>query len=152
MVIPREPVDVETRSESWLLYGVATIVRKATDRVLSPLGLSIPQMAVLVVLRDSKRPIMTKDLAGRLYLESASMTTMIDRLERSALVKRIDDPKDRRKKLIKLTEKGKRTLDSICGPYREAHDLMFDVLDARERENLLSTMQKFCRKNLYLLE
>ena len=61
------------RSESWLIYGVSSIVRKASDRVLAPLGLSVAQMPVLVVLRDAKRPIMMTEMAPRLYLETPSV-------------------------------------------------------------------------------
>jgi DNA-binding MarR family transcriptional regulator len=152
VVLLQETVDVETRSESWLLYCVAAIVRKATERALSPLDLSVAQMAVLVVLRDSKRPIMTKELAARLHLESPSVTTMIDRLERSGLIKRVADSKDRRKRLVDLTPKGRNVLDRACGPYRDVHDLMFNVLDDDERDHLITAMQKFCRENLYLLD
>ena len=103
-------------SESWLIYGVSAIVRKASDRVLAPLGLSIAQMPVLVVLRDAKHPIMITEVARRLYLETPSLTTMIDRLSERGLVKRVDDPKDRRKTLVAITQKGKRLVESTCEP------------------------------------
>ena len=92
------------RSESWLLYGVSAIVRKASDRMLAPLGLSIAQLPVMVVLRDAKHPIMITEVARRLHLETPSLTTMIDRLSERGLVERVDDPEDRRKNLVTLTQ------------------------------------------------
>jgi DNA-binding MarR family transcriptional regulator len=109
-------------------------------------------MPVLVVLRDAKHPIMISDLSRRLHLETPSLTTMIDRLSERGLVKRVDDPKDRRKTLVALTPNGKRVMENICEPYRHLHDKMFGVLDSDERENLTATLQKFYEANLYLVE
>ena len=152
ITLTRGTEDIEARSESWLLYGIATIVRKVSERMLAPLGVSMAQMPVLVVLRDARHPLMISEVARRLYLETPSITTMIDRLSERDLVERIDDPKDRRKTLIALTQKGRGVLNRICGPYRDLHEEMFGVLDDDERENLMATMQKFCRGNLHLLE
>jgi DNA-binding MarR family transcriptional regulator len=140
------------RSESWLMYGVAAIMRKASDRALAPLGLSIAQMPVLVILRDAKQPIMITEVARRLCLETPSLTTMIDRLSERGLVKRVEDPKDRRKALVALTQKGECLVQSACEPYRLMHDEMFGVLDDEERENLTAVLQKFYDANLYLVE
>ncbi len=140
------------RSESWLIYGVSAIVRKASDRVLSPLGLSIAQMPVLVVLRDAKHPIMITEVARRLHLETPSLTTMIDRLSERGLVERVNDSKDRRKNLVALTENGKCLVNNSCEPYRNLHEEMFGVLDGDERENLTAILQKFYDANLYLVE
>jgi len=140
------------RSESWLLYGVSAIVRKASDRMLAPLGLSIAQLPVMVVLRDAKHPIMITEVARRLHLETPSLTTMIDRLSERGLVERVDDPEDRRKNLVTLTQNGERLVESICEPYRNLHEEMFGVLDGDERENLTAMLQKFYDANLYLVE
>ena len=140
------------RSESWLLYGVAAIVRKANDRMLAQMGLSVSQMPVLVVLREAKKPIMITKVARRLYLETPSVTTMIDRLSERGLVERLDDPKDRRKTLVALTKNGKRLVDSIGEPYRHLHEEMFGVLDGNDRENLTAILQKFLDANLHLIE
>ena len=141
-----------SRSESWLLYAVSTIVRKASDRVIAPLGLSIAQMPVLVAIRDAKQPIMITEVARHLYLEVPSVTTMIDRLCERGLVERADDPQDRRKTLVALTEDGERVTESICEPYRQLHEEMFGVLDDDERENLTAMLQKLRDANLHLIE
>ncbi len=95
---------------------------------------------------------MISEVARRLYLETPSITTMIDRLSERGLVKRMDDRKDRRKTLVALTPEGERVLKSVCVPYRQLHDQMFGVLDDDERENLGAMLQKFHEANLYLIE
>jgi len=48
-----------------------------------------------------------RQLAQGIGLEASSMTGLIDRMERSKLVKRRSDPRDRRVWRIQLTDKGK---------------------------------------------
>jgi DNA-binding MarR family transcriptional regulator len=51
----------------------------------------------------------TKDLARRLEIDPANASTMLTRLERRGLVSREPAPQDRRKRVIKVTEKGRAT-------------------------------------------
>jgi DNA-binding MarR family transcriptional regulator len=52
--------------------------------------------------------IAIRDLSSRTGLAVTTLTSMLDRMERSNLVCRADDPDDRRKKLIQLTENAKK--------------------------------------------
>jgi DNA-binding MarR family transcriptional regulator len=49
-----------------------------------------------------------KDLSKQLFLDSSSLTGHLDRMERTGLVARKDDPNDRRAVRIFLTDKGRR--------------------------------------------
>ena len=138
--------------EGRLIYTVSAIVRKASDRALAQWGLSVAQAPVLGILHEAKRPIMITEVARRLFLETPSVTTMIDRLSERGLVERIKDPKDRRKTLVGLTAKGKRLVESIREPGRQLQEEMFGALDDGERESLKALLQKFRDANIYRLE
>ena len=137
------------QSEGQLIYAVSAIVRKTSDRALAPLGLSVSQAPVLAVLREAKRPIMITEVARRLFLETPSVTTMIDRLSERGLVERIKDPKDRRKTLVALTRRGKHLVESIREPGRQLEEEMFGALGDDERETLRAILRKFYDANLY---
>ena len=134
--------------EGRLIYTVSAIVRKASDRALAAWGLSVAQAPVLVILREAGRPVMITEVARRLHLETPSVTTMVDRLTERGLVDRVKDPKDRRKTLVTLTRKGKRTVDTIREPGRQLEEEMFGALSTRERETLKILLQKFRDANL----
>jgi DNA-binding MarR family transcriptional regulator len=134
--------------EGRLIYTVSAILRKASDRALAPWGLSVAQAPVLVILREAGRPVMITEVARRLHLETPSVTTMVDRLTERGLVDRVKDPKDRRKTLVTLTRKGKRTVDTIREPGRQLEEEMFGALSTRERETLKILLQKFRDANL----
>lgn len=142
---------MEIGSEGWLIYSLSAIMRKVTDWELAPLGLSVSQMQVLVVLRDAGQPITISEIARQLFVATPSVTSMIDRLGDSGLVKRINDPKDRRKTLVALTENGKRLLESVSEPYRRLHEEMFGVLSGGEHEKLMAMLERLQDANLHRL-
>jgi DNA-binding MarR family transcriptional regulator len=55
------------------------------------------------------------EMARMLNMEKGSLTTLIDQLEESGLVRRCEDFKDRRKCLISLTDEGQKEMEDILG-------------------------------------
>jgi DNA-binding MarR family transcriptional regulator len=144
--------DADVMAEGRLIYTVSAIMRKASDRALAPMGLSVAQAPVLVVLREARRPMMITEIARNLHLETPSVTTMVDRLSERGLVERVKDPKDRRKALVSLTRKGKNLVESTREPGRQLEEEMFGALNTKERETLRVLLRKFRDANLYRLD
>lgn len=67
---------------------------------LSPMGIKMLQ-----VLEPGVELPMSA-VAERLFCDASNVTGMVDRLERRGLLERRDDPRDRRVKLIALTDDG----------------------------------------------
>jgi DNA-binding MarR family transcriptional regulator len=139
-------------TEGRLLYTVSAIMRKASDRALAPLGLTVAQAPVLVILREAGHPLMITEIARRLLLETPSVTTMVDRLTERALVERVKDPKDRRKTLVALTKKGRRLVETIREPGQQLEEEMFAALDQGERDSLKTILEKFRDANIGRLD
>ena len=66
-------------------------------------GLSASAFQALAILDGAGEPLPGHVIAGRLLVSSASMTSLVDTLERRGLVERHPHPTDRRKVLIHLT-------------------------------------------------
>src|SRR5215831_19509075 len=78
------------------LLDVATRrITKFYNRRLRPFGITYNHLFILTCLWEQDG-VHVKDLAHQLCLDSSSLTGHLDRLERSALVVRQDDPDDRR--------------------------------------------------------
>ncbi len=82
--------------------------------------LTPPQYFILTLLwEEDGRPL--RELAAAAHSSRATMTGIVDTLERKGLVTREPNPDDRRSLLVKLTEKGEAlqestpTLDRIFG-------------------------------------
>ena len=53
------------------------------------------------------------EVADRLLLTPASITSLLDTLERRGLVTRTPDPEDRRRVLVEITEAGRAVVDQV---------------------------------------
>ena len=71
---------------------------------LAPLEITTVQFYVLSSLWDTDG-IKFKELASKLSMDGATLTGILDRLERQGFLKREDDPEDRRSVLIFLADK-----------------------------------------------
>ncbi len=94
----------------WLtLFSVKLSSRDVEARLaaLRP-GLSVPQFIVLTVL--ARHPLTLKGLADHMMLTPSSLVPIIDRLESEGLVVRGQDPDDRRRRPLTLTEDARRLL------------------------------------------
>jgi DNA-binding MarR family transcriptional regulator len=138
----KRPQDESIMSDGRLVYAVSAIMRKASDRALAPWGVSVSQAPVLVVLREAGHPMTISEVARELFLETPSITTMVDRLAERGFVERLKDRKDRRKTLVQLTKAGKRLVETIREPGEQLQEEMFGVLGRKEREALRAALQK----------
>ncbi len=86
----------------WLMDRTKQDVRAVADEQ----GLSIAQLDVLRRLgRHGPSPM--RRLAEQMNCEASNLTGLVDRLERRGLVTRLNDPDDRRVRLLALTPDGK---------------------------------------------
>jgi MarR family transcriptional regulator, transcriptional regulator for hemolysin len=77
------------------------------DEALKAVGLSAAKYYVLSQLAESGEAVPLRQLAQQQECVPSNMTTLVDRLEADGLVRRVDDPADRRSKRAELTELGK---------------------------------------------
>jgi DNA-binding MarR family transcriptional regulator len=78
-------------------------------------------------------PLTAGELAAHLHLSTGAVTTVIDRLERKGLVRRLRDTADRRRVVVELTE-GARELGAYYEPLaRGATNLVEPYSDSQLR-------------------
>lgn len=98
-----EPDMESDDSLGFLTHDTARAITLAYGTLMAPLGLTRPQVRVLVWV-DHIPGITQADLAERLTTSPMALTGLIDRMESKDLVKRVDDPNDRRVKRIYPTD------------------------------------------------
>ncbi len=141
-------IAVAEREEPALVYAAFSILRKEVERALSEWKVTVPQALVLIFVDEAEGPVSVSDLARFLMQESPSVTTLLDRMSKRGLVKRVQDPHDRRKVAVSLTSRGKNVRDQIRQPALEAHEYLFGVLSDKERASLKKLLRKFRRGNI----
>ena len=87
------------------IYSTAHAFNRVYKPLLAGLGLTYPQFLVMLVLWE-RDGLPVKDIGGRLFLDSGTLTPLLKRLEASDLVKRNRSTEDERQVLIALTSRG----------------------------------------------
>jgi DNA-binding MarR family transcriptional regulator len=75
-------------------------------------------------------------------LSSAGVTSRIDRLERRGLVRRLDDPDDRRGVIVELTEAGLQVVDEAVAALMVSDRELLDRLDPEDVAQLEVLLRK----------
>ena len=91
---------------TFALLDIGRRVHDRLDAVLGEVGLSMPKYAALEALVEAREPMTLSELAGRLCCVRSNVTQLVDRLESDGLVRRVNDPGDRRAIRAVVTEQG----------------------------------------------
>jgi len=97
------------RRPGHLINRLARLSLRWTEERLQPLGLSTGQIPVLYLLRDGAA-LTQKELARLVRIEQPTMALLLARMERDGLIRRTDNPNDKRSSLISLTTFGLKKL------------------------------------------
>jgi DNA-binding MarR family transcriptional regulator len=93
------------RQLCFALYGAANRVTRLYRPLLDALGLTYSQYLAMLVLWEAS-PRTVGALGDALDLDSSTLTPLLKRLEAGGLIARARDPKDERRVIVALTDKG----------------------------------------------
>ncbi|HXP01813.1 MAG TPA: MarR family transcriptional regulator [Luteibacter sp.] len=87
------------------LYSANLAMGKLYRQLLAKLDLTYPQYLVMLVLWEGDG-ITVSDLGERLFLDSATLTPLLKRLQAAGLVQRTRGTQDERQVIVTLTDEG----------------------------------------------
>jgi MarR family transcriptional regulator for hemolysin len=108
------------------LVMVSRRYRKAMDAVFAENDLSDATSLPLRYLARQETPLRQKDLADRLAIEGPTLVRTLDMLVSKGLVRRTEDPDDRRAKLISATDEGRAFLKQISTRFSALRSALFE--------------------------
>ena len=127
-----------------VLIALRRVIR-ATDLYSKHLaktsGLTAPQILLLQAIRD-RGDVTIGELAEEISLSAATVTTIVDRLERRNLVYRERSTSDKRKVYVYLTEEAGDVLQHAPMPLQEHFARQFEALQDWEQSMILSSLQR----------
>ncbi|MGB9095129.1 MarR family winged helix-turn-helix transcriptional regulator [Erwinia sp.] len=88
------------------LYSANLALHKLYRQLLTQLDITYPQYLVMLVLWE-KDDVTVSEIGERLFLDSATLTPLLKRLEAAGLLNRQRSRKDERQVVVTLTEQGK---------------------------------------------
>ncbi|HRH85236.1 MAG TPA: MarR family transcriptional regulator [Rubrivivax sp.] len=131
-------IDWELRL-GFLIHDVSRLRRSAFDRCMKPLSVTRSQWWVLAYL--SREDGMTQSqLADELDLGKVAVGGLIDRLEKSGLVRREADATDRRVNRVYLESKGKQLITRLRKINHRMNERILGTLPHDQLENAAATL------------
>lgn len=130
-----------------VLTALRRVIR-ATDlhskHLVKTTGLTAPQILLLQAIRDKERATIG-ELANSISLSQATVTTIIDRLEKRQLVYRKRSDEDKRKVHVYLTDAALGILQNAPMPLQEHFAHQFSTLQQWEQTMILSALQRVAK-------
>lgn len=105
--------------------------------VLRRFGLTPAGGLVLGILADAESPLPPHEIGERLIVTRATVTGLVDSLERRGYVRRTPHPSDGRMLLVTLTTKGRRVAYRFRPVVHARERVWFEDLSEAERATLL---------------
>jgi len=119
----------------------ARALARRFDEALRPTGLTNGQFSLLMSLNRPQPPAMAP-VAKLLAMDRTTLTAALKPLERQGLVAVGVDPKDRRSRLLILTDRGRETLAAAVPIWRETHAAVEAALSALDAGELRSALNE----------
>ncbi len=125
------------------MLRLSTDIMAAGETFFAKHGISHGRFVVLMLLdQDSTRGFHPSDMAERIGVTRATMTGLLDGLERDELVERRQNDEDRRTITIHLTEKGKQLLKDMLPFHFQRVAALMKQLSESDRKQLVSLLKK----------
>jgi DNA-binding MarR family transcriptional regulator len=106
---------------------------KVTRKKLDSYGLTTTQFFLLTALYEEDG-VLISVLAQKVALDKATLTGLLDRLERDDLIERKPDPSDRRAIRIFLTPKAESLRIKLIELYNQNNGMFLSILTSEEKE------------------
>ena len=107
---------------------------------ISELELTLTQMKALFQLTTVDE-LALKDVADGLGLSDAATSRAVDGLVKRELVERAEDPADRRVKRVRLTARGRKTIDELAAVRIATFQRLVEELPDNERTKLADALE-----------
>ena len=132
------------------LYTASRLITQVYTPMLNTLGITYPQYLVLMVLwEQDAQPV--NDIAHRLFLETNTVTPLLQRMEKMGIVSRMRGREDKRQQIVSLTEKGRAMEEQAyciipAGMGKDLKACPFQLDDsakfASELDTIINTLKK----------
>ena len=113
-------------------------------QIIDKYDLQRADFSVMAALRREGEPccLSPTKLYQSMLFSSGGLTKVLNRMTQSGLIERIDNPEDKRSKLVQLTDKGNILIDRIIRELHASEQRRISVLSQQEQQQLNALVEK----------
>ncbi|MBV2234211.1 MAG: MarR family transcriptional regulator [Sterolibacterium sp.] len=148
----RKHTDSETRAHSehadalrlWLRMLTCTnlIEGSVRSRLRKEFDITLPRFDLMAQLERVPEGMKMGELSRRMMVTGGNVTGITDQLVEEGLVARLDNPKDRRAYIVKLTSKGRKAFDEMAKVHEQWIVELFAGLNEEQSHELLELLAR----------
>ncbi|WP_157946044.1 MarR family winged helix-turn-helix transcriptional regulator [Vibrio gangliei] len=126
------------------LHRISDYLKADVQQHLAPYQLQQADFSILISLYRQGKPYNTSPtlLYKTMLFSSGGLTKVLARVEEKQLIERIDNPEDKRSKLVQLTEIGLQTIESILDKLQQSRQQKLSCLNAQEQKQFEELLTK----------
>jgi len=120
------------------------VILENVTRTFKKHGINPGEYAVLCTLRVNGPHLQMApgEIMRAVLLTSGGMSNLLERMEKKKLIRRLQDPDDRRGVMVKLTEKGKQIIDAAMKDHVQVDKDLISSLDSGDCTKLEKLLKK----------
>jgi MarR family transcriptional regulator, negative regulator of the multidrug operon emrRAB len=136
-------LDPSTMRSCLMLLRTGSDLLFLADKLIRKVGLSQGGFLTLVVLnRDPKMELTPSELSEKIGVTRATMTGLLDTLAKDGHIERRQHKGDRRKLVVRLTDAGRRRLDTLLPNHIRELGKLVPNLTEKEQKVLIRLLEK----------
>lgn len=138
--------DIASLSLCFEILSLATAIDDDCAGRLSTHDLTEGRFVLLFLLHSASDALAPHELASRAGVTRATITGLLDGLERGGLISRHATPQDRRMLMIQLTPNGKKIAEELFAEHTRWITTLFSELSHDERQTLSGLLRRIWSK------
>ncbi|MEM6262289.1 MAG: MarR family winged helix-turn-helix transcriptional regulator [Bacteroidota bacterium] len=136
--------DVVTGNQADLekyLLNMRDSFRHHQNEIRKKYKISANEMEIILYISEFG-PQRMKTIGEKFKIKFSTLTSLVDKIERLNLVKRVNSKEDRRSILVTLTKKGNRMLDEYNEQVKNLAEKISSLGGSKEAPSFLDTLEK----------
>lgn len=126
----------ESHSSIVNLNLTSDFIMQKVNFYLKRFDLSIPQKNILECLFYSNCDMTQAQVSKFVFSSKSNISSLLNRMEEKKLIKRYENPKNKREKLIKLTKIGEDKLNELHYASINTHEVISSIITEKEAKQL----------------
>ena len=126
------------------IHRLSKYIKKSLGETAAAIGLTVEDWDILSTLSclEGERTMSPGQLSDKVQLSSGAMTSRLDRLEKSGMIRRLPDPNDRRGVQVELTDTAKNVWERAVDLQAAKEKMFAEPLTLEEKETLNGLLRK----------